>query len=71
MDIPMIPDFGNAVLQAQRPAINGVMVTSADILSAKNFEIAQLSAAYTSAQATHAEVQAWRLYLIDLDHCRC
>ena len=70
MDIPKIPDFGNDILQAQRPAINGV-ITSADILSAKNFEIAQLNAAYSSAQATHAEVQAWRLYIIDLDHCRC
>jgi len=46
------------------------VITSADILSAKNFEIAQLNAAYSSAQATHAEVQAWRLYIIDLDHCR-
>ena len=54
------------MLQAQRPVVN-----CADILSARNFEIVQLRAAYNSAQAMYAEVQAWRLYLIDLAHFRC
>lgn len=71
VDVPIPPNFLNPVLQAQKPLIiNGNAISSADILAAKNFEIT-VTAAFTSDQSAYAELQAWKLYIIDLEHSRC
>jgi hypothetical protein len=68
---PIQPNFLNPALQAARPVIIDLnVINSADILAAKNFENL-VTAAFTSDQASYAELQAWKLYIIDLEHSRC
>ena len=72
MNLPIVPEFlTNPLLQAARPVVNGDVPENTEILAAKMFEQTHLKAAYDLAAITHAELQAWRLYVIDLEQCKC
>ena len=74
MDIPSPPNFRNRDLDAKKPQLdikNDGTISSADILAAKNFESRLIEAVTNSNQTTFAEVQAWKLYIIDLEQSRC
>ena len=72
IEIPIPPNFTNVDLQARKPELadNG-SITSADILAAKLFESRLTTAVSNSDETTFAEVHAWKLYIIDLEHSRC
>ena len=72
MDIPIPPDFSNNILQEGRPVIKNGVITSTDILSANSFED-KVAIACTLSQpiVSQAELQAWKLYVIDLKQARC
>lgn len=72
MNLPIVPEFlTNPSLQAARPVVHGEVPANTEILAAKMFEQTYLKASNDLATITHEELQAWRLYVIDLEHCKC
>mmetsp|Transcript_10457 Transcript_10457/g.14407 ORF Transcript_10457/g.14407 Transcript_10457/m.14407 type:complete len:188 (-) Transcript_10457:112-675(-) len=63
---PPLPDFVDPVLQAERPTIiaENNLIVAQDIVNARNFELVVIAA------ASHAEIQNWKRYIVDLEYKR-